>query len=374
MNEREFHALLHDWLRAEAPLEAPDWVVQGAVDRTATIERARPSFRTWRAWQPLAALVLVLLLLTAGAAAFYALKPRPPEPAPTPRNEVMRHLPTGSGQVLGVAADERGIWLANNSLPGAVLLDPNTGEVLGEVMTYERPAARLDLHPVVSDIVAAFGSVWTVDDEFGTVTRIDPVAAQEVETIEVGDYPRVAMAAAGGLWVLAPINGILTRIDPATTRVSRIELALESSSGSGYLAGSDEAIWVALEDELLQIDPENEVVASPVSVGADIRGVVADGAAAWVISGLGLTSVSPTGQPLETVPLGTDPGAIAFASGLVWVADLRDDMIRGFDPQTRAVVETLAIGTGATDVAISGSTMAVLNQVDRTVTLIRLAD
>jgi streptogramin lyase len=375
MNEREFQALLHHWLRAEAPTEAPDWIVQDAVDRAMVMDRARPISRTWPAWQPLAALLLVPLLLAAvGVAALYGLLPRPPDPAPTPRHEVLRHLPTGPGQVLGVVADERGLWLASNDLPGALLLDPETGEVLAEVMTYEQPAPRLDLHPVVSDVVVGFGAVWTVDDEFGSVTRIDPVTARQTETIEVGEHPRVAVAAAGGLWVLAPVNGILTRIDPTNGEISRIELARGSLSGDGHLAGNDEAIWIALEEKLIQIHPGTGVAASSVSLGAHIRGVVADGSAAWMISGLGLTRVSPTGQPQETLPIGTDPGAIALAGGLVWVADLRDNTIRGFDPQTRTVVERLEIGSGATDVAVSGSTMVVLNQVDRTVTVIRLAN
>ena len=58
----------------------------------------------------------------------------------------------------------------------------------------------------------------------------------------------------------------------------------------------------------------------------------------------------------------------------MWVADSRDGTLRAVDPETDTVVETLAVGTGATDISVSGSSMAVLNQVDRTLTLIRLAD
>ena len=374
MNDREFHDLLRGWFREEAPREAPDWMIQQALDRTDAMDR-RASPQIWRLPRPLvAALLVVGLLVTGGIAALYAVLPRPGQPDPTPHAEVLRDIPTGAGIVLAVTQASGGIWVASSSLPGAVLLDPRTGATLAEVQTFEAPPSSLNSHPLTTDVVSAFDSIWTVDDEFGTVTRIDPQTARRLGTIDVGLYPRAATSAAGALWVLSPLDGELTRVDPVTERTTRTSLPRTSQTGDGHIAGSDDAVWVAIEDELLEIDPATAQVVQTVSIGAQVRGLAID-EAVWVTSELGLTRVDPaTGQVLATIGLGDSPSAVATGGDLVWVADGRDRTLRGVDPETDRVVETLTIGAGATDVSVFGSTMAVLNQVDRSVTLIRLAD
>jgi hypothetical protein len=373
MNEREFHGLLGDWLRAEAPREAPDWMVQQVLDRTEGADR-RTRVQFWRPSRTLAITLLLLgLLVTGGLAALYGVLPRP-SPEPTPRAEVLRDVPSGPGSVLAVAPGPGGLWVASSSLPGAILLDPQTGEKLAEVQTYEAPPPRLDRHPLATDVVYAFDSIWTVDDEFGTVTRIDPAAANRVRAIEVGAHPRVAAAGAGALWVLSPLEGVLTRVDPQTERATQTILSRTSQSGNGHIAANDDAVWVAIGDELLSIDPQTGEVARAVSIGAEVTGLAMN-EDVWASSELGLSRVdAATGQILATVDVGDSPSAMAIAGDLVWVADAQDSTLRGVDPDTETVVETLMIGTGATDIAVSGSSMAVLNQGDRTVTLIRLAD
>ena len=173
MNDQEFHDLLGGWFRAEAPREAPDWIIQQVLDRTeGADQRASPQF--WRPSRQLVVALLVLgLLVTGGLAALYGLLPRPSEPEPTPRAEVLRDIPSGIGSI-AVAQGPGGVWVASSSLPGAILLDPQTGDTLAEVQTFEAPPASVSRHPLVADVVSAFDSIWTVDDEFNTVTRIDP--------------------------------------------------------------------------------------------------------------------------------------------------------------------------------------------------------
>ena len=373
MNDQEFHDQLRGWFRAEAPREAPDWMIQQVLDRTEGADRrASPLF--WRPSRQLVMALLVLgLLVTGGLAALYGLLPRPSEPEPTPRAEVLRDIPSGIGSI-AVAQGAGGVWVASSSLPGAILLDPETGATLAEVQTFEAPPASQSRHPLVADVVSAFDSIWTVDDEFNTVTRIDPLNPDRVTTIEVGRYPRAAAPAAGALWVLSPLEGVVTRIDPRTERTTQTSLPRTAPTGEGHLAGNDDAVWVAIGGELMSLDPQTGQVSSTVSIGADV-GALAVGDDVWATSELGLTRVDPTtGQVVATIAVGDSPSAIAIAGDLVWVADSRDGTLRAVDSETETVVETLPIGTGATDISVSGSSMAVLNQVDRTLTLIRLAD
>jgi streptogramin lyase len=373
MNEHEFHDLLRGWLRAEAPREAPDWMIEHALERTDGAAR-RASPQIWRPHRQLVMALLVLgLLMTGGLAAFHSVLSRPSVPEPTLRAEVLHEIPSGNGS-LAIAQSPGGIWVASSSLPGAILLDPETGDTLAEVQTFEAPPASVSRHPLVADVVSAFDSIWTVDDEFNTVTRIDPQSARRVATIEVGSSPRVAAPAAGALWVLSPLEGVVSRIDPQTERVAQTTLQRTAPTGDGRIAGNDTSVWVAIDDELVSLDPQTAEVVSSVSIGADV-GALAVGEAVWATSALGLTRVDPaTGQVVATIGVGDSPSAIAIAGDLVWVADARDRTLRAVDPETDTVVETLAVGTGANDISVLGSSMAVLNQVDRTLTLIRLAD
>jgi glutamine cyclotransferase len=373
MNEREFHGLLRDWLGAEAPREAPDWLIQQVLERTDDSDR-RTTRGFWRPPRQLAMALLVLgLLVIGGVAALYGFLPRPPVPEPTPRAHVLRDIPAGVGSILAVTPGPGGIWVASSSLPGAILLDPETGEKQVEVQTHDAPPSSLDRHPLATDVVFAFDSIWTVDDEFGTITRIDPETARRVATIEVGPHPRVATAAAGALWVLSPLEGVLTRVDPVTEGATQTSTSRTSQSGNGQIAGTDDGVWVAIGDELLSFDPQTGQVVRTVSIGEVVSSIAVD-EDVWATSQLGLSRVDrATGQIMATIDIGDSPGAMAIAGDLVWVADARDGTLRGVDPDTNTVVETLAVGTGATDISVSGLSMAVLNQIDRTVTVIRLA-
>ncbi len=373
MNEHEFHDLLRGWFREEAPREAPDWMVQQVLDRTEGADR-RASTHIWLPPRQLVMALLVLaLLFIGGLAALSGILLRPTPPDPTPRADVLGTIPSGVGSI-AVAHGPGGIWVASSSLPGAILLDPETGDTLAEVQTFEAPPASVSRHPLAADVISAFDSIWTVDDEFNTVTRIDPEAARRVTTIEVGPSPRAAAPAAGAVWVLSPLDGVVTRIDPETGGATQTNLPRTAPTGDGRIAGNEDAVWVAIGDELMRLDPRTAQVVSTVSIGADVS-ALAVGEAVWAASALGLTRVDPaTGQVVATIGVGDSPSAIALAGDLVWVADSRDAILRAVDPETGTVVETLAVGTGTTDISVSGSSMAVLNQVDRTLTLIRLAD
>ena len=375
MNEREFHDHLRGWFREEAPPEAPDWIIQQVLDRTEGAERRARSL----VWSPTRQLALALLVLAplviGGLAALSGILPRPTPPDPAPRAVVMRDIDIGAGVSLAVAQGPEGIWIANSSLPGAILLDPVTGERVAEVPTYEPPPPSLSRHPLATDVVVAFGSIWTIDDEFHTVTRIDGETTRVVTTVGVADYPRVAVAAAGALWVLSPLDGTLTRVDPVRNSATEIDLPRTSEQSIGHIAADDDAIWVAVGDALIALDPRSEQVIRTVEIRAEVRGVAVGDGAVWVTSGLGLTRVeAATGEAMATIEVGGDPGALALAGNLVWVADSRDETLRAVDPASEAIVEALDIGAGATDIDVSGSSLVVLNQVDRTVTLIRISD
>lgn len=369
MNERQFHDLVRDWLIAEAPSEAPDWILQASTELTETMQRRSRSLGSRGLWQA-ATIAIVLGVLTAGAISLAALLPRPPAPPPTPRTDLQQTLPLGGGRPVGVTALGNDLWFADASLPGAVRIDRDTGERTAEVTTHARPPARLDLHPLVSDIIAAFDSIWTVDEEFGTVTRIDDDTATVVATVEVGGYPSTAIAAAGSVWTLDAHLGSVTRIDPLTNATDSITLPRSSAQGIGHIAGDDDTIWLAIDDEVLRIETATHVVEVVAQLPEQASGLaVAD--AIWVSTSQGIVRVEPaTNQAAAPMAVGGDPGALAYLDGTIWVADRRDGSVRAIDPVTLTVLQTIEVGGGATDIGVLDATLFVLNQLDGTVSLL----
>jgi YVTN family beta-propeller protein len=80
----------------------------------------------------------------------------------------------------------------------------------------------------------------------------------------------------------------------------------------------------------------------------------------------GLASVSPnsvgvidpaTNELVAEVPVGLDPGPIAFGEGAVWVANVEDETVLRIDPATRERGRTIAVGDYPSDITIGAGTV-----------------
>lgn len=371
MNDPEFHDLLRGWLIDEAPREAPDWIVETVIGQTATLPQPR-SIAFWRRWWLPAMRTLAVALAAVALVGLYTYRLRPADPTQADAPRVVRTAALGPGVALGMAALPDGVWVGNNSLAGVLRLDPETGETVASVKTYDRPAPRLDLHPAISDVTAAFGSIWTVDPEFGTVTRIDPNTNQVIATIEVGSNPSSAAEAAGALWVVSALHGTVSRIDPTTDRVTATAELPVADAVEANIAGDQRALWIAIGNELVRVDPRSLDVVARVGLAGIADGIAVD-RGVWVATGTRgtVSKIDPESNRIEaTIEIGTTPSAVTAANGWIWVTDRRDGQVRAIDPSTGDLVLSLPTGRGSTAMAFSGSWLSVLNQIDASVTLI----
>lgn len=73
------------------------------------------------------------------------------------------------------------------------------------------------------------------------------------------------------------------------------------------------------------------------------------------------------------IPVGAQPGGIAFGEGAVWVANSGADAIARIDPRTQAVVDTIDVGKAPTGVAVGNGSVWVANGGERSVSRINVS-
>jgi virginiamycin B lyase len=136
------------------------------------------------------------------------------------------------------------------------------------------------------------GSLWVVNSDDASVSRIDPWSRRVIATIMVGgrNLGRVIVTH-GMVWVLrgdydTSPGGELIRIDPATNKIAgRTPLGKNVCGGFG-IAAAKEAIWVSADAQgtVIRVDPvTGRIVARIKMKGAPIGPVVAHGAV-WVVN------------------------------------------------------------------------------------------
>jgi DNA-binding SARP family transcriptional activator/streptogramin lyase len=253
-----------------------------------------------------------------------------------------------------------------------------------------------------SALTVADNSVWVANYRDATVTRIDRATGHSV-TIPVGGHPTGIAAVRNTVWVWT-LEGLLVPIDPrydsagkalsfaseiggargsevgpqtlggriaagagflwiaappttvirADTANARNALPIVPDEGvQGAISYHDGQVWVAGAYEVFPITAATGIPGTGASVGV-VRDLAFGAGSLWVVSGgpahvggvsQALRRLDPhTGLVQATIPVGSDPVAVAIAGGSVWVAARTDGKIERVDPKTNRVVKTIAVG------------------------------
>jgi DNA-binding SARP family transcriptional activator/ABC-type branched-subunit amino acid transport system substrate-binding protein/streptogramin lyase len=279
----------------------------------------------------------------------------------------------------------------------AGVLDPRTGELL----------ATIPLGTAPTSIAVGEGSVWVLDADDRTITRIDPKERAVVRTFSTGSTPTDLAVGAGAIWIG---NGVrqertalpesVSRFGPEsavveeTIRLSRADAAalvlISQDSLRPHIAVTDAAVWVVNPDlsvsridprtnrvvagvagvralsiaagegevwivndrgEVVEIDPRTYAASKPIPVAAAVLGGLAVGAGAvWVADPLGgsVWRIDPDPEILRTIPLEVGVGGIAFGEGAVWATNEISNEVYRIDPNTNEarVVSRMAAPRG----------------------------
>jgi hypothetical protein len=179
------------------------------------------------------------------------------------------------------------------------------------------------------------GSVWTADDQGGTVVRVSPRGRIVAQPRSFGDGPADIAFHGSSAWVINHRNRVLAHIDLRTNRARR--LAVLPGDAPERMVWSHGSLWVTGRGtDLLQVDPSTGRVVATVEIGASGIDVAVDGDDLIVPTRSHAVDASgfPTMDALKRVSALTrevtivasphsrlDVHGIATASGAVWLAD-----------------------------------------------------
>lgn len=179
-------------------------------------------------------------------------------------------------------------------------------------------------------VAASPDAIWATSPD-GFLWRIDPATGQVADTVNLPDlgFARPAYGL-GSLWVAEMESGRLLRLDPANAAV-QAEIQLDPADRPMAIAFTADDVLVANQtaNVVTVIDAETNTVATEFDLGEGGE----DRAPASIATGEGVAwVVEHRADSLATIDLATgsvtrtcigtpDPGSLAAAGDLLWVAD-----------------------------------------------------
>ena len=168
---------------------------------------------------------------------------------------------------------------------------------------------------------------------YASLARVHPRTLELVDDVPVGNDPVALETGAGAVWVVDQDDGTLARIDPRSANA--VTWATQVGQAPVALALGEDAIWVASSqsDTVSRVDPENGAVTAVIPVGRHPTGVATGAGAVWVANSLDgtVSRIDPeTNQVAATIAVGQAPRSVTFADDRVWVS------VQSGEPQSPA--------------------------------------
>jgi hypothetical protein len=122
-------------------------------------------------------------------------------------------------------------------------------------------------------INAGFGSIWSSQHLYGTVTRLDPETGAVVATVDVGEVPQKLQPADGRMWVRTADRYVA--IDPATNTVVAALDKVAVGPNANRSFALDGAMWICDGRRLHRYDPASLELLATVDLDVDCEEVYA---------------------------------------------------------------------------------------------------
>jgi len=198
------------------------------------------------------------------------------------------------------------------------------------------------------DLVAAFGSMWIVDNLRGTVSRVDPATNKVVATIVVSTFVSSVTAAPDGIWVIDGGAQGVARIDPKTNRITQ-RYPIEGGDG-GSLGYTDGLLWHNANSDgstLVALDPATGKQTDHAAPDGCAGGFTMSSDAIYVGGNGAICRLDPSFKLTAEYQGDVAGGALALGAGQLWALTSNGD-IAVIDPVTMKLVRTILQGAGGT--------------------------
>jgi virginiamycin B lyase len=177
------------------------------------------------------------------------------------KNTISAWLPIApAGEESGIAASDDSVWMVTDKNGTLVRVDPSTNSV----------RERIHIPPGSFNPVLSYGTVWITRVETDVLTAVDAASGKVLASIPVGSKPRFLTAGAGSIWTLNQGDGTVSRVDEKSrTLVATIQAGIPGTGGDiGYGADS---VWLTIFDvPLTRVEATtNRVVKQWVGEGGD---------------------------------------------------------------------------------------------------------
>ena len=176
-------------------------------------------------------------------------------------NRISAILPIGpAGPEAGIAASNDSVWVVNDDAGTLARIDPATNKV----------RQRISIAPGSYNPCFSEGTVWITGGSVSLLTAVDARTGDVTAAIPVGPMPRFLTAGAGSIWTLNQGDGTVTRIDTLTRRVTAT-IAVGIPGHGGDIAWGGDSIWATfLGVPLTAMEPKtNKVVRQWIGPGGD---------------------------------------------------------------------------------------------------------
>ncbi|MFZ0859383.1 MAG: hypothetical protein WCA27_25700 [Candidatus Sulfotelmatobacter sp.] len=177
------------------------------------------------------------------------------------KNSITAILPIApAGPEGGITTSEDSVWMVTDKNGTLNRIDPATNRVRQKISIL--PGS---FNPLFSD-----GIVWITGVERNVLIDVDANSGKVLESIPVGPKPRFLTVGAGSIWTLNQSDGTVTRVDEKSMHlIATIQVGIPGTGGDiGYGADS---VWLSVFDvPLTRIDETtNRVVKQWIGKGGD---------------------------------------------------------------------------------------------------------
>jgi len=178
------------------------------------------------------------------------------------KNEVVATVLAGPADSEGgIAASADSVWMLSDAKGIISRIDPATNKVVAEIQV---PSGSFVC------VVGEDGAIWVSSTDKSLLARLDPKTNLVTDKIGVGPKPRFLTAGAGSIWTLNQGDGTVSRVDVMTKKlVQHVEVGVPGNGGE--IAYGEGFVFVTVFDiPLSQIDPAtNKVVKQWIGAGGD---------------------------------------------------------------------------------------------------------